>query len=196
MMRMALFRRAKKAEAEQMLPIYPQEIFEAGLLDLKDVLAPSAFEVSPSDMRLGQKFVQTIFVFSYPRFLATNWFSGVLNLDKEFDVSLFVHPVDTAMMLRRLRKKVAEVQSQITEREEKGLVRDPMLDTAYRDLEDLRDKLMQAREHLFSFGLYITIYSDSKRGTQFRFPAGNGSAEREQLYELRSALKRVPVHLF
>ncbi|OGZ41854.1 MAG: conjugal transfer protein TraC [Candidatus Ryanbacteria bacterium RIFCSPHIGHO2_02_FULL_45_43] len=160
---MALFRRAKKAEAEQMLPIYPQEIFEAGLLDLKDVLAPSAFEVSPSDMRLGQKFVQTIFVFSYPRFLATNWFSGVLNLDKEFDVSLFVHPVDTAMMLRRLRKKVAEVQSQITEREEKGLVRDPMLDTAYRDLEDLRDKLMQAREHLFSFGLYITIYADSKR---------------------------------
>jgi conjugal transfer ATP-binding protein TraC len=54
--------------------------------------------------------------------------------------------------LRSFQKKVAEVQSQISEREEKGLVRDPVLDTAYQDLENLRDKLQQAQEKLFDVG--------------------------------------------
>jgi hypothetical protein len=37
-----------------------------------------------------------------------------------------------------------------------------MLDTAYRDLEGLRDNLMQAQEKMFDVGLYITIYADSE----------------------------------
>ncbi|OGF65763.1 conjugal transfer protein TraC, partial [Candidatus Giovannonibacteria bacterium RIFCSPHIGHO2_01_FULL_48_47] len=101
------------------------------------------------------------FIFAYPRYLAVNWFSPIINLDKVFDVSIFIHPLDTGAALRQLQKKVAEVQSQIHLREEKGLVRDPMLDTAHQDLEALRDKLQQAQEKLFSFGLYLTIYADS-----------------------------------
>ena len=53
------------------------------------------------------------------------------------------------------------MQSQIHTREEKGLVRDPMLDVAYQDLENLRDNLQQAQEKLFDVGLYISIYADS-----------------------------------
>ena len=41
-------------------------------------------------------------------------------------------------------------------------MRDPILDTAYRDLESLRDSLQQAQEKIFSIGLYITIYADSE----------------------------------
>jgi conjugal transfer ATP-binding protein TraC len=64
-------------------------------------------------------------------------------------------------ILRTFQKKVAEVQSQIQMREEKGLVRDPMLDTAYQDLESLRDQLQQAQEKLFDVGLYISIYGET-----------------------------------
>src|SRR6185369_6950940 len=60
------------------------------------------------------------------------------------------------------QKKVAEVQSQINTRESKGLVRDPMLDVAYQDLENLRDQLQQATEKLFDVGLYITIYGQDE----------------------------------
>ena len=79
-----------------------------------------------------------------------------------FDVSFYIHPVETATVLRQFQKKVAEVESQISQREAKGLVRDPMLDTAYRDLEDLRDSLQQAQEKMFDFGLYLTIYADNE----------------------------------
>ncbi|MBU1091418.1 DUF87 domain-containing protein [Patescibacteria group bacterium] len=158
---MLLFNKKKKEDDENILPVFPKEIFSAGVLELKDIIAPAALQVNPNNLRLGDKLTRTFFVFSYPRFLSTNWFSPVINMDKVFDISIFIHPIDTSDVLRKLQKKVAEVQSQIHMREEKGLVRDPVLDTAYQDVEDLRDKLQQAQERLFSLGLYITIYSDT-----------------------------------
>ena len=158
---MALFSKTKKPD-EEILAVFPEEIYRGGELALHDILTPSALEVKPTYVRLGVKFARTIFVFAYPRYLNTNWFSPVINMDKIIDIAMYVQPVDTAAMLRTLRRKVAQVQSQIAIREEKGLVRDPMLDTAYRDLEELRDKLQQAQERLFYFGLYVTIYGFSE----------------------------------
>jgi len=153
---------AKTEKPDDILAVFPQEIYRSGELALRDVLSPSALQINPSSVRLGAKFARTMFVFSYPRYLHTNWFSPIINLDRVFDISMYIHPVDTATILRTLRRKVAQVQSQIAEREQKGLVRDPILDTGYRDLEDLRDKLQQAQERLFNFGLYITIYGFSE----------------------------------
>ena len=161
---MALFNFGKSKKKDVMpslAPILPREIYQAGVLELKDIIAPSALKVSPREMNLGDKIVRTFFVISYPRFLTDNWFSPIINLDKVFDISIFVHPIDTATVLRKFQKKVAEVQSQINVREQKGLVRDPMLDTAYRDLESLRDQLQQAQERLFDVGVYISIYGES-----------------------------------
>lgn len=165
---MGLFDFLKKNKKEeekvgtQITSFLPQEIYEAGVLELQDVVAPSALKITPREVNLGDKIVRTFFVISYPRYLSDSWFSPVINLDKVFDISIFVHPIDTATILRQFKKKVAEVQSQIHSREEKGLVRDPVLDTAYQDLEILRDNLQQAQEKIFDVGLYITIYADSK----------------------------------
>lgn len=151
----------KKKDSE-VVPILPQEIYEAATLELKDVIAPSALKIEPRSLNLGDKIARTFFVISYPRFLSDNWFSPVINLDKIFDISIFIHPIETSKILRQFQKKVAEVQSQIHMREEKGLVRDPMLDAAYQNLEELRDKLQQAQERIFDVGLYITIYGDDQ----------------------------------
>ncbi len=151
----------KKKKEETITPILPQEIYQAAVLELKDVIAPSALKITPRDISLGDKIIRTFFVISYPRFISDNWFSPIINLDKVFDVSIFIHPIDTAKILKDFQKRVAEVQSQINMREQKGFVRDPILDTAYRDLESLRDQLQQAQERIFDVGLYITIYGDS-----------------------------------
>lgn len=149
-------------EPAQVVPFLPQQVYDAETLELKDIIAPSALKVGPRELNLGDKFVRTFFVISYPRFLNESWFAPVINLDKVFDVSIFVHPIDTVQALRQFQKKVAEVQSQIHERESKGMVRDPMLDTAYQDLENLRDNLQQAQEKLFEVGLYISIYAETE----------------------------------
>lgn len=138
----------------------PSEIYQSGVLELQDIIAPPALKVTPKEIHLGDKVARTLFVLSYPRYLNDGWFSPIINLDRVFDVSISVHPIDTSKVLRQFKKKVAEVQSQIRAREEKGLVRDPMLDTAYQDLEALRDNLQQAQERIFDVGLYITIYAE------------------------------------
>ena len=144
------------------MPVLPTEIYKAATLELQDVIAPSALQITPKSINLGDKIARTFFVISYPRYLTDNWFSPIVNLDKIFDVSIFIHPIETSEILRSFQKKVAEVQSQIAVRESKGLVRDPMLDTAYQDLEGLRDNLMQAQEKMFDVGLYITVYADNE----------------------------------
>ncbi|MDO8510422.1 MAG: DUF87 domain-containing protein [bacterium] len=153
--------RTKKPTAE-ISPILPQEIYEAGTLELRDIIAPSALKVTPRELNLGDKILRTFFVISYPRFLAESWFAPIINLDKVFDISIFIHPIETAKILRQFQKKVAEVQSQIHMKEEKGLVRDPVLDTAYQDLEQLRDDLQQAQQKMFDVGLYISVYGGTE----------------------------------
>jgi conjugal transfer ATP-binding protein TraC len=159
---MSLFSKFLGKKEEPNISVLPEEIYQAGVLELRDVIAPSALKVSPKDLNLGEKVGRTLFVISYPRFVDEGWFAPIINLDKVFNVSIFIHPVDTAKILRHFQKKVAEVQSQISRREEKGLVREPSLDTAYQDLESLRDQLMQAQEHLFDVGVYITIFADNE----------------------------------
>ena len=142
-------------------PILPEQIYKEGVLELQDVIAPSALKITPREINLGDKIARTFFVMSYPRILTDSWFAPVINLDRVLDISIFIHPLDSADMLKKFQKKVAEVQSQIMAREEKGMVRDPILDTAYQDLESLRDQLQQAQEKLFDVGVYITIYGKS-----------------------------------
>ena len=149
-------------KTENITPVLPAEIFEAAQLEFQDIIAPSALKIDPKSLNLGDKVARTFFVISYPRFLSDNWFTPIINLDKVFDVSIFIHPIDTGKILKQFQKKVAEVQSQIHAREAKGLVRDPMLDTAYQDLESLRDNLQQAQEKMFDVGIYITLYANDE----------------------------------
>ncbi|MBP6925540.1 MAG: DUF87 domain-containing protein [Candidatus Pacebacteria bacterium] len=147
---------------EQLVPVLPSEIYEAAKLELRDIIAPSAIEIESKQLKIGGKIVRTYFAMSYPRFLVDGWLSPIINLDKIFDISIVINPIPTNDILKKFQKKVAEVQSQIREREQKGLVRDPILDTAFQDLERLRDSLQQAQEKIFDVGLYLTIYADDE----------------------------------
>ncbi|KKQ35643.1 MAG: Type IV secretory pathway VirB4 component-like protein [Candidatus Nomurabacteria bacterium GW2011_GWB1_37_5] len=156
-------KKSAQGEAEKdLLALLPEDIYKSATLELQDIIAPSALQIDSKKLVLGDRVAKTFFVISYPRFLTDNWFTPVINLDKIFDVSIFIHPIETSKILKQFQKKVAEVQSQINIREGKGLVRDPILDTAFRDLEGLRDRLQQATEKIFDVGLYITIYGSDE----------------------------------
>lgn len=154
--------RGKKGEDVAITPVLPKDIYAEGALDLADTIAPAALKVGSREIELGEKVARSFYTISYPRFLTDSWFTPIINLDKVLDIGIFIHPLETSAMLRNFQKKVAEVESQIMEREDKGLVRDPMLDTAYRDLEELRSSMQQAQEKLFEIGLYLTLYASSK----------------------------------
>ena len=138
-----------------------EETTNGAPLSLPDVIAPSAVSINPRSLNVSGRLSRVFFAVSYPRYLNDGWLEPVINLERELDVTIVIHPIDTAETLKKFQKKVAEVQSQINDRAEKGLVRDPQLDAAYRNLEELRDKLQQAEEKLFNVGLYIALYADT-----------------------------------
>lgn len=147
----------KKQDEVEQLTSQPEQIF------LEDIIAPSSVQVSQNYLKLGERISKTFFVFSYPRYLSTGWMSPAINLAFPLDISFHIHPVDSGKILRRLRKKLTEVQAELIEREEKGLIRDPTLETAYKDIEKLRDSLQTARERIFQLGIYVTVYGDSQK---------------------------------
>lgn len=132
--------------------------YEASPSDVPHVIAPSGIQVESNYLKIGEYFAKTLFVFTYPRFISSGWFSPIINNPTMMDISIFAHPMDTGLALRNLKKKVVQIEAELMEREEKGLVRDPQLETAYQDVENLRDSLQQAREKLFQIGIYITLY--------------------------------------
>jgi len=140
----------------------PRKLFETEILKATDIIAPASIEIFSDCLKIGERFAKTYFIFTYPRYLSTAWLSPIVDLDIPIDISFFIHPVDTASYLRLLMKKVTEVQSEIMEREEKGLVRDPVLEMAFKDLETLRDELQETREKMFKLSLYLTVYADKK----------------------------------
>lgn len=134
----------------------------AKLRGVENIIAPNSIEISSNHLKIEDKLAKTFFVLSYPRYLASGWFSPIINMAHLVDISIFIEPADTAITLKNLRKKTARIEAQIMENESKGMVRDPMLETAFSDVEALRDSLMQAQEKLFKVALYMTIYGDSQ----------------------------------
>ncbi len=144
------------------LSVRPEDIYTSAQLELQDIIAPSALQIMPTALNLGDMIVRSFYVVGYPSILTDNWLTPIINLDRVFDIAININPIDTGKILIQFQRKVAEVQSQISERESKGMVRDPMLEAAYRDLEQLRDGLQQAQERMFEVGLYISIYAQNE----------------------------------
>ncbi|MFA5355205.1 MAG: DUF87 domain-containing protein [Candidatus Paceibacterota bacterium] len=156
---MGLFSKKKKKTEEEP----GEQLFEEKPIDVTDLIAPSSIMVNPEFLNLGKRITKSFFIFSYPRYLSTSWFSPVINLDTPMDISFHIHPIETDEVLKQLRKRVTEVQAEIMAREEKGLIRDPALETAYQDMEGLRDRLQTAQERMFKFGLYLTVYGKEEK---------------------------------
>jgi type IV secretory pathway VirB4 component len=158
-----LFGTNKKTNASA-VPVLPSDIYSSATMELQDVIAPPAVEIGTNTIKIGDKTAKTYFAMSYPRILTTGWLAPVINLDKVFDVTMHINPIDSSTVLKEFQKKVAEVESQIIGRQKEGMVRDPQLDAAYQNLEQLRDSLMQATEKMFDVGLYMTLYGDDDKG--------------------------------
>lgn len=141
--------------------IEEEKAFRRGVLSVRDLIAPASLKVEANHLALGDKFLRTIFVISYPRYISVGWFAPIINLNFTFDVSMFFYPVKSSIVLKQLKNKVGALEAQIISDSEKGAARDPLRETALRDIEYLRDALTQGTEKFFQFALYVTLYAEN-----------------------------------
>ena len=155
---------AQQREREQM---EVEQAYIKGMTTLRDLIAPSSLELHSSYFRIGTKYGRTLYIYGYPRELYTGWLSGLINIDQVLDISMFIYPVETEVVLNNLRKKVTQLEADMAIQAEKGKVRDPGREAALADAEELRDQLQLGAERFFRFGLYITLYADSLEELSF-----------------------------
>jgi type IV secretory pathway VirB4 component len=142
------------------IEITKQELKKEPILEVEDLIAPSSIVIHPGHLELEKRIAKSFFIFSYPQYLHIGWFAPIINLNTPMNISFFIHPANTETTLKQLRRKVTEIQAELAEREEKGLIREPSLEAAYHNLETLRDRLTTAQERMFKLGVYLTIYGN------------------------------------
>ncbi|MCL5407178.1 MAG: DUF87 domain-containing protein [Patescibacteria group bacterium] len=137
------------------------EFYKQGMTSVLDLIAPAAFKIEPNYLQLGSLYVRTLFVFTYPRYVQTNWLAPIINYDITLDISMFVYPISTKETMTQLKKKAGQLESSLAIEQEKGMVRNPELETAVSNIESLRDVLQKGELRLFQYALYFTIYGKS-----------------------------------
>ena len=110
---MSFLKKPQGPGADDMRPLTQDEIYDKSVATLRDYLAPAGLEVRSDMLKLAGRFARTIFIYNYPRYLTPGWFSPIVNLDEAMDLSIFFHPLDTALVMRNLRKKAAQFEAQI-----------------------------------------------------------------------------------
>lgn len=140
-----------------------ERIYRRGVVTIHDVIAPQGMKIDSSYILLGNTYVRTLFVMTYPRYLTVGWFAPIMNLNKTLDIGMFFYPIPAPIILKQLRNKVGEIEAQLSYDAEKGAARDPMRQAALRDIEQLRDDLTAGVEQFFQFALYVTLYANEKK---------------------------------
>lgn len=152
----------KRKIEEERIALEEERVYRRGVASIKDLIAPSSMKVEPSMVRLGDVLVRTLFIVTYPRYVTVGWASPIINLNATMDTAMFFYPIKADVVLKQLKKKVGILEAQITSDAESGKPRDPIAETALRDIEQLRDDLTQGIEHFFQFAFYVTFYSTSE----------------------------------
>ncbi len=155
--------KSKMSAEEKKKYIEAEKIYQQGLSAIKDLISPSAMEINYDSLCLDGLYTRSFYVYAYPRYLEANWLSPVVNFDVTMDISQFIYPISSEEIMKTLRKKVAQMHSSIQILQEKGIVRDPALETALEDAEQLRTEIQRGQEKFFQFALYFTVYADNEK---------------------------------
>lgn len=140
-----------------------EQLYRKGITSVLDLIAPAAMHIDSRYIDLGGQLVSTMFVVTYPRYIAVGWFAPIILMNSEIDIGMFFYPVKSDVILKQLKKKVGEIEAQVMSDQEKGAPRDPIRETALRDIEKLRDDLTQGTEKFFQFALYVSVYADNEK---------------------------------
>ncbi len=131
-------------------------------LTTQDILAPIDLEVDFNTLQMGNYYFRSFFISGYPRFVGPNWLSPIINFEHSLRISTFYYPVDSKVILDKLRKKIGEMEATIYGQMEERKVVDPSVKVALSDAQQLQDSIAEGTEKFFHFTMYITIYAPTK----------------------------------
>lgn len=133
----------------------------SGMVSTKDLIAPEAVEVDFNHLKVGERYTRTLFVAGYPRFVAANWLSPLINFDHALDISMFIYTIEGKAIMDDLRRKITEMEAEILSDMKQGRIANIDTQIQLDDARALQEQLAKGVERFFQFGLYITVSGDT-----------------------------------
>jgi len=131
-------------------------------LSIQDLVAPIDMEVDFNHLQMGDYYFRTFFISGYPRFVGPNWLSPIINFEHSLRISSFYYPVESKVILEKLKKKIGEMEATLYSQMEDRKVIDPSLKVALSDAQMLQDSIAEGTEKFFHFSMYVTIYAKTE----------------------------------
>jgi len=126
---------------------------------LAAVTGPSAVEVCPRYLRVGDGYAATLAVAGYPAEVGPAWLDPLLAWPGRLDVTIYIDPLAPRQAAQRLRRQRARFESNRRADAEKGRLADPMTEAAADDAADLADRIARGQSRLFRVAIYSTVHA-------------------------------------
>lgn len=158
---MSLFRPHRRSSRHRSLDPDASR-FARGTRSVADLIAPAAIEVARDYLRLDRQYVRALVVTGLPRTVEPGWLAPLIDFEAPIELSLHIFPLETGPMLRTLSHKLVQLHSSRLLDARHGRLADPERETAYEDVERLRDALQRGEEKIFAVSLYILVRAGSR----------------------------------
>jgi hypothetical protein len=130
---------------------------QLGERSVVDLVAPASLEQHRAHVQVDDQLLRVLAVTEYPRYVYPNWLARLIDFDAPLELVLHLEPLDSAVTIRRLTRKLVELQSSRLLDARGGRIADAEREVAYGDVERLRDALQRSEERVFSAGLYLLL---------------------------------------
>jgi hypothetical protein len=140
----------------------------ADVFPLADLLAPAWAEETPETFCLEGEYTCCLAVTAVPREVSVGWLAPLLQADEPVDLVLYVHPQDSAQVIRRLLRRKAEFRSSRTLNRQRGRADHPETAVAEADIDGLMGKLASGEERVFATSLYVLVRATERQQLQER----------------------------
>src|SRR3989338_7351079 len=107
---------AQLKAAQEHATLEEERSYRRGTVSIRDLIAPASYEINSSFLKLGDTYLRTMFVTTYPRYVGIGWGAPVINYNGTIDIGMFFYPIKPEVILKQLKNKVGVLEAQLSDR--------------------------------------------------------------------------------
>lgn len=142
----------------QVLPVYGgDDLFEAGLRDLADIVAPTSVEVFREHVLVDGRYMRHYLVTGWARKMYGNWMARLFALKLHGQTCSYLGPFDSGMVINSLQSDLTKVESQRMSDALGKKVENGQYEIGSQDDRSMLSDVQKGTSKLFSVGMTIAV---------------------------------------
>ncbi len=135
--------------------------FEFGEQDMVDLISYSGIKEYPNYIRMGGKYIRTLFISGYPYVASTGWLNMLVNFNHNVDISYHIEQIDPLLALPKLNRKITELESTRRSMQQQGKIIGSELTDPLKSAVELKEAILRGQEKLFQVSIYIAAIANT-----------------------------------